>query len=333
MSEKEDGRYKKASQVVNEWLELHTGEAFNLDMICRQLNVSDRESRKLVAIKLAYEVEHRKLEKLNSPHLPSLYRAIDNTLKIIDWVNASDLDVLNLTWPYGREDDSHFGFDGKVTISPGDVIVIAGVSNMGKTCFCLNMLWENMDKYPCFLMGNEYTPAKFKRRVKRMTWANPLKEDGSPKFDLVDRREGWKDIIKPDYINIIDWIDLGDNFYQIGKVIEGIQGKLKNGIAVIALQKAPGKGLGLGGSFSLALCTLYLTIDFERLTVVKAKEWNSSNPNNTMYAFRIVDGGTKFHDIRRVKPCYSCRGSGAGKEGKCPTCLGTGYTEVPEAEE
>ncbi len=315
--------FKKIGALVDGWLNLHRGETFDLDLICRQLQIQERDNRQLVAIKLAYEVDHQRLEKLNRS-----YTTIDKTLELIDWVNASDQGTLPIKWPWGHEDNSQFGFDGHVIVNPGDIIVVAGVSNMGKTAFCLNLLWENMDSFPCLLMGNEYAPVKFKRRAKRMDWANPLKEDGTPKFTLVKRRDGWKNIIEPDYINIIDWINLGDNFYQIGTIIEGIQAKLKGGIAVISLQKSEGKNLGTGGHFSEDLSSLYLLVDFERLTVRKCKEWFEHNPNGETYGFKIVDGGAKFHNIRSVVKCKKCWGSGNTKAGKCEECFGSGYTDA-----
>ncbi len=198
------------------------------------------------------------------------------------------------------------------------------------TAFCLNLLWDNMDTFPCTLMGNEYTPGKFKRRVKTMDWANPLKENGEPKFELIERRSGWKDVIRPDNINIIDWINLDDKFYQIGMIIDGIQSKLKNGVAVLSIQKQPGKDRGLGGGFSEHLASLYLNIDFERLTVIKAKEWTGTNPNGKMYGFSIVQGGTRFHDIREVKKCIKCYGKGVAYGNKCETCFGRGVVNIDE---
>ena len=321
-----DGAYKKISILVDDWLQIHKGESFDLDLICRQLEIRERDNRKLVAIKLAYEVKRGdRLEKLNR-----IYNTIDNTVKYIDWVNVSNVEPLKINFPYGIEDNSQFSFDDHVSISPGDIVVIAGNSNMGKTTWCLNLLWENMDTFPCTLMGNEYTKGKFKRRVSRMTWKSPLKEDGTPKFELIERRERWKDIIRPDNINIIDWIMLGDNFYQIGMIIDGIQSKLRNGIAVISLQKDPAKTRGRGGTFSEDLASLYLAIDYQRLTVVKAKEWQGMNPNGKMYGFDIVDGGTKFHNIREVKKCPKCFGNSPVKGYKCETCQGRGYVDLEE---
>lgn len=318
------GKYKRASALVDEQLEIHAGEQFTLDSLCRWISPNaamNRDDRKLVAIKLSYEVKHQKLEKNNI-----LYRVIDHSYKDIDWVNADPGVESGIQWPYGIDDGTRFGFDGHVVISQGQTVVLAGKSNSGKTTFCLNLLWENMDTVPCTLMGNEYTPANFKRRTSRMAWADPLK-DGKPKFELIERFDNWKDIIRPDNLNIIDWINLGDNFYQIGKIIEGIQAKLKTGVAVICIQTAPGKELGLGGAFSIHLASLYLSIDYERMTVLKAKEWNAYNPNNDTYGFEIVNHGTQFHRIRKIKKCPKCWGTGKSKGQECPDCIGKGWID------
>lgn len=317
-----EANYKKVSALVDRWLELHKGETFDLDMVCRQLEISQRENRHFVVQKLAYEVSRERLEKSNR-----IYRTIDSTLVKIDWVNATESEVLDLRWPYGHEDESHFSFDGQVHISPGDIIIMAGVSNTGKTAWCMNLLWENMDAYPCTLMGNEYQASKFKRRARRMDWADPLDDHGAPKFELIERYDGWKDAIQPDNINIIDWISLDDKFYMIGAILQGIRSKLRRGIAVIALQKTAGKEFGLGGGFSEHLASLYLSMDFERLTVTKCKEWNGKNPNGVIDGFTIVDGGAKFHNIRPIKKCPKCYGWSVTKGTKCDECFGRGYVD------
>lgn len=313
-------------KLADEWLTYHRGERFDLDTICRHLVLTTRGDRQSVAKKLWREVKTGTIEKTGR-----LYSFIDKTFTSIDWVNAPPSIVVPIVWPIGRGDEgepSKFGFDGHVTISSGDVIVIAGVTNMGKSTFCLNVLWDNMDTMPCTLMGNEYVAGKFKNRIVPMTWADPLNENGTPKFELIKRLEGWKDIIRPDNLNIIDWINLGDNFYQMGTLIEGMQSKLRNGVLLASIQKDTAKSLGLGGGFSQHLASLYLTIDFERLTVVKAKEWQYPNPNGKVYGFRIVEAGTKFADIRELERCRRCWGTGKLKQGQCDDCEGKGWIDA-----
>jgi len=324
LSEHEAKTYQYVSRLVEKWLSLHKGETFDLDTICRQLAITNREDRHRVVVRLFHAVESDLLKKSGR-----LYTYIDKTFKLIEWWKGPEDDHLAIRWPWGHQDNSGFGFAETVSISQGDVIMIAGLSNMGKTAFCLNLLLENMDMYPCTLMGNEYKPSKFRRRIEKMDWVNPMKEDGSPKFELIERYEKWADIIRPDNINIIDWINLGDNFYQIGRILEDIQERLKKGIAVISIQKSEGKALGLGGGFSEHLASLYLVLDFEKLTVRKAKEWaNGPNPNGQMYGFEIIDGGSKFHHIREIKPCKACFSTGKSRGQKCGECGGKGTVDA-----
>lgn len=317
--------YKKIAALVEQWIENHKGETFDLDTVYRQLQVFNRENRNYITIILSKLVHKNILEKNNK-----IYRYIDNTCKYIDWVNADSGDVLNIRWPYGIKDNSKFGFDGRAIISSGDVVVVAGTSNMGKTAFCMNLLWENMDTYPCTLMINEYSPGKFNRRAGKMDWKTPQNGDGASKFELIERHHSWKDIIRPDNINIIDWINMGKDFYQIGQTLEGIQSKLNKGVAVISLQKAEGKDLGIGGQFSEHPTSLYLLVDYQRMTIRKAKEWKQWNPNGKIYGFEIIDEGTKFHNIRQIIKCKQCWGSGHTKGGECDKCQGTGYVDADE---
>uniref|UniRef100_A0A6M3KZT2 Uncharacterized protein n=1 Tax=viral metagenome TaxID=1070528 RepID=A0A6M3KZT2_9ZZZZ len=322
--EETSGRYKEVASRVREWLEIHKGEHFDLDLISRQLNLGTAEARKYAAIELSRKVQQGILEKVSNRYI-----YIDSSYKVIDWLNAS-VESFDVKFPYGIEDQTKFGFDGSALISPGDIIVIAGQSNAGKTLFCLNLLWENMDNYPCTLMGNEYAPGKFKRRVFRMKWRSPVNVDGQPKFELIERFNRWQDIIRPNNINIIDWINITDNFYQIGGIIEAIKGKLERGIAVISLQKSGENPHGRGGTFSVDMTSLYLSMDFNRLTVIKSKEWERYNPNRKTYGFEIVNQGTQFQNIRAIKKCYRCKGNGFNNQGKCDECGGTGWIDDPK---
>ena len=113
-----DGNYKKVSDLVHDWVELHKDERFDLDMICRDLRINERGNRKNVAIALNRLTAQEVLEK-NNNYNKSIYRFINTNVKYIDWVNAPEGDVLNIGWPYGIEDNSRFGFDGRVRQRPG----------------------------------------------------------------------------------------------------------------------------------------------------------------------------------------------------------------------
>jgi hypothetical protein len=78
--------------------------------------------------------------------------------------------------------------------------------------------------------------------------------------------------------------------------IRQIADRLKRGIAIVALQKDPNKGLGFGGSGTLNRSRLYLTMSKQGvIKIEKAKMWRneSINPNGLFARFKLV-GGAKF---------------------------------------
>jgi hypothetical protein len=177
-------------------------------------------------------------------------------------------------------------------------------------------------------MINEYNPGKFKRRIEKMDWAKPLKEDGTPKFELIERHEDWKYAIEPDAINIIDWVNIADgDFWKVGTLLEGMKGKVHKGLLLVVLQKNESKDLGTGGQFSEHMADDYFLLDFQRLTVRKVKEHdNTMQPNGKVYGFEIVDG-VHFSNIRPLKPCPKCHSRCLVNKIECIDCHSTGYVD------
>jgi len=317
-------RGKVIWKLIDTWLAMHKGERFDLDTLCRQLDIKTRDDRHEVTKKLSYEVTRKKIEKSVNVR-PPIYRPLDNTVVKMDWVNATTPPQLNLKWPAGI-DNTHFGYENRIYIPSKGLIVIAGVTNTGKSVWCRNFLWRNMNNYHCVYFSSETSSEDFHDYASRMTWANPLDKKGNPVFDLIDRNKDFKDVIQPDSINIVDWLNIGDNFYQIGAILEGIKEKLNKGIAVIALQKDPAKELGTGGMWSEHLSSLYMTLDYGRMTVKKAKKWYEWNPNGHTWGFDIVDRGTHLSNIRLLKRCGYCW-NGKKNNTPCKACGGTGFVE------
>ncbi len=205
-------------------------------------------------------------------------------------------------------------------------IKVYEVTNTGKSVFARNFLWMNMDAYPCVYFTSETSEDDFADYASRMTWANPVKEDGTDKFRLVWREGDFKDVIDPDAVNIIDWLDIYKDFYEIGYVLNGIKAKLNKGIVLVAIQKHPEKGLGVGGMWAEHKASLYVTMDYNRITAEKAKKWQEWNPNHRTWGFEIVDQGTHFNHIRLLKKCGFCW-NGKKNNAPCTVCNGTGFVD------
>ena len=95
---------------------------------------------------------------------------------------------------------------------------------------------------------------------------------------ISDSFSNYLDIIKPDDINFIDYLEVKEGeFYKIPSMLGEIQRKLKNGLAFVAIQKNPGTEYGVGGHQTRAKAALFLTIEAQYpeniLKVVKAKNF------------------------------------------------------------
>ncbi|MFC1992058.1 hypothetical protein ACFLVC_05000 [Chloroflexota bacterium] len=87
-------------------------------------------------------------------------------------------------------------------------------------------------------------------------------------------------------------MELTTNLYEVGDNLKAIYDKLGTGIAIVAIQKEPGRDLGRGKTFSAEKPRLYISIDNGKLKLTKVKNWHNKkcNPNGMVANFRIENG-------------------------------------------
>ncbi len=250
--------------------------------------------------------------------------------------------VFDLIFPRDFLSMQEMFFRDSIVIREGDLILISGVSNFGKTTLCMNFCGENIDANPV-LMGNEYTTTeeeptpRFLNRLDSMDvnktgWIDWIDVDGNDKFTLLPVREDYAEHIVKNKINIIDWINIetGEHF-MIGTVLDGIKRNLGRGVGIIAIQKSEGADAGRGGQFTKDFADLELLIDrFGEsdvlLTIGKVKEYTHPVVGKT-YAYSILNG-VKIVNFREVKRCPHCKAQGWTKGEKCEFCLGKKFVDV-----
>jgi hypothetical protein len=114
-------------------------------------------------------------------------------------------------------------------------------------------------------------------------------------FEAKDRVSDFADVIYPDCINVIDYLEMTTDLYAINAHLTAISHKLGSGIGVVALQKKEGATMGRGQEFGLEKPKLYLSMDKGKLLIVKGKSWarKNVNPNGLKITFDII-GGCQF---------------------------------------
>jgi hypothetical protein len=219
------------------------------------------------------------IEKVGRGH----YRKVEKDCADID-IFSSNVEPINIKYPLGIHE--------LIVTHPKNIIVIAGEPNAGKTAYLLNFAQMNAGReHEVIYFSSEMGAIELQARLRKFNM--PL--DEWKKVVWKERASDFANMVRPNAINIIDFLEVHDEFYKIGLFIKQIFDKLDKGIAFIALQKNKGRDEGLGGGRSIEKARLYLAMEPGRLKIVKAKNWRQDeiNPNGLIRTYKL-GGGCNF---------------------------------------
>ena len=230
---------------VERWVQLSNGE-FMIADIYRDLGIQRPEDKNACQQTIQDLLAHRIIERCGKR--TGWFRKVENTIERID-LNEPEAPKIEMWLPFNLHRD--------VIIQPKNVVVVAGETNSGKTGFLFNLVFMNLDNHKFRYLSSEMTPNEIKNRIDAFGRA---REDWTSKVDFVERSSNFADAIDPDGINIIDFLEVHDNFYAIGAEIKKIFDALKGGVVFIAIQKRTGEMFGRGGEFTLEKARLGLSL-------------------------------------------------------------------------
>jgi hypothetical protein len=177
-----------------------------------------------------------------------------------------------------------------VKIYPGSVILIAGESNTGKTSYCLNVAQHYKEDRPVNYFSSEMEDIELKARLKQFNV--PLESWKQVRF--IQRVSNFAEVVRPNELNIIDYLEIYKDFYEVAGLIRAIKDKISKGIAIIAIQKNSSKEFGMGGESTKNLSRLYITMSPGKAKIVKGKMWATLiNPDGLTVEYKLV-GGAHF---------------------------------------
>ncbi len=286
-----DKRELNFSQEVRDFVLTSNGFFLTSDVFNR-LQVTSRQEKKNVVLTLLRLKKEGIIEKHGQKD--GCYRRIETEIEEVNFLNAPT-DEFSLVWP--------LGIDTYCKLYPGNIIIVAGSKSSGKTAFLLNIVKENMKQHEIVYLNSEMGDTEFRKRlelfedVKLQDWKND-------NFKPIHKKSGFADLITPERkIFIIDFLEITDQLWKISEPISEIHNKLKEGIAIIALQKSQGKDLGRGGDFSLEKARLYLSLDYiqdqkrNQLKIVDAKAYRTDiNPRGFYCNYKLVKGAKFIQD-------------------------------------
>ncbi len=226
-------------------------------------------------------------------------------------VRKSKIQVQNLFLTFGGVKAlNDISFD----IMDNEILAIIGPNGAGKTCFlnCLNGFYKPQ-KGEIYFEGQRITrirPDKAAKLGLARTFQNIELFSGLSTLDNIMAARHV--LMKRSFVSgafyfgpaheeeiehrrtvedIIDFLEISDEFYKIAGMIKEIYDKLKKGIAIIALQKNPKAEFGIGGARSIEKARLYVTLEKGIAKIVSGKNWASeTNPNGLYRTFKLVQG-------------------------------------------
>ncbi len=228
------------------------------------------------------------------------YRKVDTEAKLIDWQAADSTNIVPLRFPFGLEEFAR--------IYPKSIIIVAGSKNAGKTGFMYNFIEMNMSSFLIDLFNSETGPEQMKERFE------PLNIPYPAPFQVYERYDNFADVIHPDHISVIDYLDLNSEVYLVGTEIDAIFRKLNKGVAIIGLQKPPPsvtffkgvkkvieRDLAYGGGFTAKRSVLYVSMGEHKLKLVyvKTPAQPTIRPDNMAWTFSFNGNGITFNDVKR----------------------------------
>jgi len=319
------------SDEVREYLRQQEGREVTLDSIRSEFGVS-RGTKSFDAVRnIMYQFAQQRTVKPVGKR-SGVYKVLVQVQPVKVFGQEHKSGLFNLVFPKDRDTEMEFSFAEDVVIREGDLILIAGVSNYGKTAIAMNFLAENIESSPV-LLGNEFTSSdgqptpRFVSRLESMDWVKWVNGTGEDKFTLLPVMSDYPEYIVKDRINILDWVNIetGEH-YQIGTLLSEIKRAVGKGVGVAVIQKSEYATAGRGGQFTKDFADLELLIDKHgemesRLTIGKCKESTKSLTGKS-WAFGIFQG-VKLVNIREVKKCKRCY----GKNDSCPDCNGLGWVD------
>jgi len=218
------------------------------------------------------------------------FRKIADKVDVMNWWEASTI-PLKISLPLGIGD--------WVEIYTKNTICVAGKSQAGKTVLALNSAIMNIDNFERIrFLTSEMGGPELKKRILKYSNKEALDKFigacKSGKVEFVERSINFEELILPDALNIIDYLVTKDA-YMMGPKIGEIDDRLRNGVAIINIEKHKrqfgNNDIGYGGASTVDRPRVYLSVDINRVKIVKGKNWmTTQNPDGLVLEFKIDDG-------------------------------------------
>lgn len=231
------------------------------------------------------------------PTQDGVYRRVETNF---DFITFDEHEAPEVEYPIRLP----LGLNDIAEISQGNIILVAGEFNAGKTSFLLNVLNNNKSFLPIRYITSEMSKSEFKKRFA--SFGLPLSfwmQDDMTEY--IKKSSDFHTVIKPNALNIIDYMEFRDSDYTKGaEYLTKIHDALTTGIAIVAVQKKEGTRMPRSGDMILEKPRLAISLSkYESnaeypqgiAEVLKCKMPKLGKVDGKKLRFELQRQGSKFH--------------------------------------
>jgi hypothetical protein len=225
------------------------------------------------------------------------WRRIDTDIEVMDFEEEQG-NISSVKLPFGLHE--------LVDIYEGNIILVSGEFNAGKSLFAMTTLVQNKNNFPIRYMSSEMKVGEIKGRFK---WFGIDKEcywpDNNCKY--IALKNNLTTAMLPDGLNFIDYMEFPEGNYTLAsEYMKQIHEKLNKGIAIVCIQHKEGAALPRSADLvmekpRLAIALKKIAKDEDTVTgyatLLKVKHPKMGKMENKKLKYEIRHHGSEFKTL------------------------------------
>ena len=224
---------RRISVQVRRWIEAQDDWWTRKELI-EELNIPKSHWRTVTEI-IRYERQKDLPTIIAHPTKPRTYKAYSSGCVSIKAIDSDDLWEWDLALPLGLSDAFYCG--------PKSIVMVGGVSGHGKTTMVFNAIYNNIpahgkkityistevDSYHYSEIIEAYPEPERFEQIRKLKLENVTYEGFVGLIPMID----------PDGITVIDYLELYEDVFLVGRIINELFNKIRTGVLILCMQKKP----------------------------------------------------------------------------------------------